>query len=52
MSFGPKWGKRLLKIYEKIKKFAILSSFLSEKVFCRSIEATNYDVFVNGGSEN
>ena len=40
---------------EKIKKFAILPSFLSETVFfnsfCRTA-ATNYDVFIDSGSAN
>ncbi len=40
---------------EKIKKFSILPSFLSETMFCESFcrtTATNYDILLNSGSEN
>ena len=40
---------------EKIKKFAILPSFLNETVFCKLFcrtSATNYDIFLDSGSEN
>ena len=47
--------EKILKIQKKIKKFAILPSFLSETVFFNSFcwtAATNYDAFLDSGSEN
>ena len=48
-------GEKNVKNLEKEKKCAILPSFLSKTVFCKSFClncATSYDIFLDSGSEN